>query len=393
MELRNLFCVDTPFQLYNSALIAEKELENGVKSDIVIFDNFRNAQQISQRVKKAGVFARLWVLPAFTIKAKKRIGTSEIISLTFKSNDAINYIQKYITSSKDEYSRYYCSIFTGQTLLVHAAIAPGTPTTLFEDGSGTYNGAVGQMVTAVDGILNLNSIMGKPNVLRLMAKRATAITFTLASLGKYRLGVDSLLLWSPSDNIRRIYKKKITIRSLPKASVEFSKTINSALLGNNVSLYQNAKAIFFLSPYISDSLSQLERIAIEEAARYYGSSLVVRPHPRAKLPSESISPAILDDGQTSWEVLVASGALSEDTVLMGVGSSALMAPKRLLGKEPPLIYICNIMKYDKNTKQQFCQEARIAREEYINHSRVHLPDSIADLSNQLLSFRHNKEYD
>lgn len=111
-----------------------------------------------------------------------------------------------------------------------------------------------------------------------------------------------------------------------------------------INKYKSSNVIYFNQPN-DNKLSNYEHIEKEliEIIKKYNNS-IVRMHPRTKNFANDI--ANIDGSNTMWEILCKY--LSDDLVLVGNFSTALLTPKLFYNKEPYIIF--TFMMYDKYFK-------------------------------------------
>ena len=144
---RWLFFADTPLQMYNAALTASALIEQGDHASLLVYDQFAQASDLAIVYEKIGVFDEIEVVPHHLIHEYRQQLIWQIGSRFGKKNLAIRMI---LDSSYD-----------------HLAIACPTPATFevfqrllarnkklrvsfYEDGTGSYNGAVFKTVYSFD---------------------------------------------------------------------------------------------------------------------------------------------------------------------------------------------------------------------------------------------------
>ena len=240
---------------------------------------------------------------------------------------------------------------------------------------------IGAPVTCLDGILRKRRAIRSAGT---VVGRGVACLFNLATAGGFRLRIDEVLVSRDTGAVSRIYRPSVKVSLLPPVTPTVEFCAEKALIGGDPSVYRLAKVVFFLTCSLDASREMIE--AEDEALRVafglLGEGLVCRFHPRDEDRVIGVPGLNVDMQNLNWETLLALGLVNEGAILVGLGSSALLAPKRLFGKEPPLIYLCNMLRGGNYCDAAFVREWRTAEELYAE-GRVFAPSSERSLADMM----------
>lgn len=386
---RQLYYAGAPYQFYAMALLRE-ELYADVPADLVLMDQFGHALEMARRAKEQGLFENVWVLkpgPWMSATVPQQLALLGKSLLKMHNEFAEQYPETAAGLERERYTRFFFSIANRLTFGLKQLISRNgpVPSTLVEDGSGTFNGAIADAVFMLDPIWrrergqNMDSDSEAAELF--VAGRGMVKSLVDAlSRGRLRMGVDELRVFNPEAPEVAQSFQNLSVKGVPTTP------------GSRVAEVFNAGAIaggtpanvFFLSPEGESSpLDEEARSVvalIEEGRLNDGLPWLIRRHPR------SLDTGFLDanarnyrqDDSWSWEIEAASGLVTDESVLMAFGSSALFVPHELFGKKPALVYLYRLLPEGSRFKNAFKNECERAKQAY-GGGRVYDPATVEEL--------------
>lgn len=133
------------------------------------------------------------------------------------------------------------------------------------------------------------------------------------------------------------------------------------------------RAVFLGQCYDELDLNSTDMIEITEASNIFGNEFSYRKHPRDNWVSRNIKLDLAKD----WELLCEN--VSEDSVFISLGSTALQSPKYLYDKEPYLVFTYKLHpKMSKGFSQSFELLSKSLKKLYHHSDKIYVAENIDD---------------
>jgi len=357
--MRALFICWRPIQLINAInFVFNDTLSTKGHSDLIIINEFPNAQNIYNNIIKSNLFAKTTLLSYkplnhFTYKYYLLFPKQHLFHL-FGDNIDLNY--NLLVASG-----WHIIFNSFAHLLKKSSIV------FIEDGIGTYQGDTRK--------LDFTNI--KYRIL------------SFFKLAYYGINVDSLYL----NNIN-MYKVDRWTEIKEAPSLRNNSTIKVI---NNIFCYKykqiNFKFILLDTPKtdfrpISNNLSRRNLIAL--IATIVDNKIIIRAHPFDYNCSIAlykdlfpITPPVIDDCDNIWE-LTCKNSINNNHVIISFFSSGAFYPKYLFNEEP---YIIFLYKFQKISHKQYCtfeEQITILQSAYVDSNKIMTPSSLVELKQMLL---------
>lgn len=372
---RWLFFADTPLQMYNAALTASALIEQGDHASLLVYDQFAQASDLAIVYEKIGVFDEIEVVPHHPIHEYRQQLIWQIGSRFGKKNLAIRMI---LDSSYD-----------------HLAIACPTPATFevfqrllvrnkklrvsfYEDGTGSYNGAVFKTVYSFDEpplidenepprIHQLRAII---NALRLKRFLYRPERLFLKNPSLLAPGIDiSTCQINPKQNV------------LDKLEAAFAKEPLSLPPAKNIIVLDTAR---YQEPNpeteaIDHLLEQIIELEI---------SPFLRKHPRSVTDSVYTN-SCQDLSGGFWELFChKEAAILSDALLISIGSTAQLSPIIEGNAKPFLMFLYKLAFSETDSLfKTYEYTVCIAQDCYgVDSDRILIPKSLEEAKDQIRAF-------
>ena len=315
--MKCLYYCTTPFQLltalnmqFNHIIPSEAENE---KADIIVANIFKNAEDISRRIKNTKLFNNVYLIneedhknhsngfsKAFAI-ARNTMFPGRLLKQQFNC--------KSIDFLKQKYNVIVSSVFS-HTVAALLTLNRNAEYIMMDDGMASYFG-------------NWTKRIRSPGYLKFLKLR---------NLGKEVDSPSSLYVMR-----RDMCNSELsdTILQLPEFSSEFLKVAFSVFGMSDVFPNYNQKVIWLT--HVSNSEKKREgTYEIARALTKYSNDVVVRKHPRQKL-EDAYSNFECDNGAVMWELLLSKFPIKKKLIIT-LGSTGAFTPKFLYNDEPWLLF-------------------------------------------------------
>jgi len=349
------FVCDTPLQVLNAVSLVATDVEGcSGHSDLFLYHQFKNSEQISAAVKESGVFRNVYDFSPFSKRTGFRSkATTFARILNPGSTLSKQYRGKGKTYARNDYGTLMLSFYTPFSDIVHLAL--DTPRTVqFEDGTASY------------------------------------VTENLER--RYRSGIfEAYNRYIASDKLsyhpEKLYLSNpmlCTFDSLPlkKASgIGENKEVRALakkIFGYRQSAYQGKCVIYLTQPFGTAEGGELVT-AREQACLNMLKTVnpILRVHPR-QLP-EAFDGFSIDTVGNMWELECAEH-IDDSKVLIGAFSTAQLAPKMLFDREPTLVFLYKLYGSRFDHADELIEKVKTC---YRNPDKIMIPQTSEELASIL----------
>ena len=339
--MNNLFIISTPFHLFCALNIACSEYV-GDKNSFLIEGVGLHAFSSS-----LGLVAK--EIGGEVIEVRNEAGKIN------KARDFASLLSKRAFSHSSKYSIFERVVVFSPSLL-SAAVRQSNPSAEFvlaEDGSGTYSGLILSRRAYFDSCESNSDLWS--NFCRLYFKDTLY------------LRPEKVLVFCPE---LVDYRYSCPILPIRFSEAAISLFLIALGLVEDAELSLEGKIVFLGQCYPEIGLSDSDIVELKELERY-SDEVLFRRHPRSKL-----SPSCFNlHSSKSWEV--SSKTLSNSSVLVSIGSSAMLTPKMIYGVEPFLVFTHRLHpKMDKSFYASFEDLYARAKALYQGVGKVFAPSSL-----------------
>lgn len=357
----------TPFHLF--ALMCLLHNQNGERRDcvkhLIVLNQFKGAKQISSRLLELGLIDRItYISPYYQSGGRNAI--RYLISYLFRKKStereflARNPMLEDIRGCGSLYIPYPSKL----VLDIKDYLCPDADIFLYDDGVGSYTGGVLKHFT-----FSHLSHCGVRRFLHLLINLVTG--------GHYYLNPKALFVFNPEfvcfDRIA-----PIPLHRINHLNVQFAEDAFPGL--NNLGGYEAFDVVILGT---SRDASEYKRAVnvLECISSHVESSLQVlyRPHPR-NLEPNTYPGFTLDQKRAPWELLCLFGAITNETVLIGFGSSGLVFPKMIFDLEPTIVSLHEICSTSCSEYSELLEKIRM---NYSDQTKIHIPATMKELLNIL----------
>lgn len=131
---------------------------------------------------------------------------------------------------------------------------------------------------------------------------------------------------------------------------------------------------------------KLEKSIIQKCVERYNERFIIRCHPLTVMDSK-IENVRYDMQNYAWET-VCIDQITDNSVLMGVFSTAQFSPKQLFNREPHVIFMHKIIKPTNISQEKIENMIEVLLSNYSSTNKIHIPNSQDELLNVLESITH-----
>lgn len=128
---------------------------------------------------------------------------------------------------------------------------------------------------------------------------------------------------------------------------------------------------------------EIQKKCLNAVDRSWTAPFVLREHPSSTTVTDELAHAVPDKSGALWEMLCIDGFVSDNSILISFSSTAQITPKMLVGKEPILVFLAELLPDDFKDKRNMVETMSNAVEMYENKERVLIPRSVEELSEVL----------
>ncbi len=212
---------------------------------------------------------------------------------------------------------------------------------------------------------------------------------TMERFKRYGLDIEKFrpkrILLSWSEKVGNGYK--VEVLPMLKEQEELKKLLEFVFGYKETDLYRNNRYVFLSQPYAKDDrLNAGREQLVQKEAKCFKvmnsllGSFVMRLHPAEQVSErQSIPGAELDQINNMWE-LQCLNDIEDDSVLIGLLSTAQYTPKYLLGKEPYVLFLYKVCfsgtDFYKESDLEKCYDLKKA---YIDKEKIMIPDDLDEL--------------
>lgn len=323
-----LFFADTPLQLYNATLLASSLDPQEAKADLMVYNQFDNSDKLIGAYKSLGIFQEVIECPNQNIEAyRDNFLWSVKTVLGFKK---IDFSQRGIR--RYDYLALACPTPANFELLVALRKAnKRLSVVMYEDGTGSYNGNVFQQPFYFD-----VPPIATPN--EFWYTHCLRSFLSLRPFGRVRYDIEALYVKNPS---MMQVAPSIPVKKL-EGRPETIKKLAITLMPDMPRIPEEGAVIILDIPRTSKASPEEKAIdQTIEAIVQLGITPLLREHPRS-VKKSIWAPKCHDFSQGFWELICQSDPNIEKCTLIGIASTAQLAPLMEAGKKPSLLFLYEI---------------------------------------------------
>lgn len=323
-----LFFADTPLQLYNATLLASSLDRQSAKADLIVYSQFNNSDELIDVYKSLGIFRDVIECPSQHVDTYRgNFLWSVKIALGLKKIDFSQVVRR-----RYDCFALACPAPANYELLVALRRAnKQLSVVMYEDGTGSYNGNVFQQPSYFD-----VPPIAAPN--EFWYTHCLRSLLSLRPFRKVRYDIEALYVKNPSmiQVAPSIPVKKLESRP------EAIKKLVKMLMPDMPRIPEKGAVIVLDIPRTNKVSSEEETIdqAIESLIKA-GITPLLREHPRS-VKRSVWAPRCRDFSQGFWELICQSDPNIEKCTLIGIASTAQLAPLMEANKKPSLLFLYEI---------------------------------------------------
>lgn len=366
--------VESLFQLLGALGLADSLTpDSGI--DLIISSRVHNADEVKRIIGKLELFDNIYLTNGYYIECRTQ-GIDFIIDFFSTKDHGEDYFNRICPDlEKKKYDVLLCSGVTRLTIDIKRFCVRDGESWFFDDGTGSHNGEVFTAFLFFDtGVLSRHRKINK-SILR--KRIASFLLKPFAKFARCEYRMTSLWLFSPNQIDLTNYSDRIVIRSLSCGVVE--SFFDRILTKEERNAYANCKCIYLTLP---EDISLKARQQEIDLCRFLFSSIgddfAIRLHPRRTINDFSSMGMNVLNSEPPWEALIMAGDISENTVLMAVGSTAQISPWMLKKEQPYIVMLHKLI--DCGARYSALElTAKSYRDSYTMKERVIIPASIDEL--------------
>ncbi len=372
---RWLFFADTPLQMYNAALTASALVGQGNHVSLLIYDQFAQASDLAIIYEKTEVFDKIEVVPNHPIHEYRQQLIWQISSCFGKKN----LVVKTILDAPYDHLAIACptpaTFEVFQRLLAHNK---KLRVSFYEDGTGSYNGAVFKTVYSFD----KPPLIDENEPPRIHQLRAIVNTLHLKRFlyRPERLFLKNPGLLAPDINIS-------TCQINPEKN--FLDKLEAALAIEPLSLPPTKNIIVLDTVRYQEPNPETDAIdhLLDQVIRLEISPFL-RKHPRSVIDS-AYTKGCQDLSSGFWELFCQKEAATfSDALLISIGSTAQLSPIIEGNAKPYLMFLYKLAFSETDSLfKTYEYTVHIAQDCYgADSDRILVPRSLKEAKDQIRAF-------
>ena len=375
VEQRWLFFADTPLQMYNAALISSKLVKQGNHASLLVYDQFAQASELAEIYEKTSVFDEIEVVANCVIHEYRQ---QLIWQIKSRFGKKILAIKEILNTPYDHLAIACPSPETFEVFQRLRARNKKLRVSFYEDGTGSYNGAVFKTVYSFD----KPPLIDENEPPRIHQIRAFVNKLHLKSFlyQPERLFLKNPKLLAPGINIP-------TSKIDPEQS--FLGTLEAAFASEPLNLPPGKNIIVLDTARYQEPNPETNAIdSLLEQIVNLGASPFLRKHPRS-VTSSRCAKDCQDLSGGFWELFCRKeSATLSDALLMSIGSTAQLSPIIESGAKPYLMFLYKLAFSEADPLfKTYEYTVRIAQDCYDTDSdRILVPRTCKEAEEQIKDF-------
>lgn len=351
-------CAATPFQTLNAINLAVNVLNDGYEIDLFFRDFREDTHSILNELSKYDFFSNIYV---YDLRNKNE-GLSYYLNDVEQGLMPKRFIEGLMkTPLKLATKKYDVITVTSGTELEVAftRVFPRARIIAYDDGLGSY---IGDIIH--DHKLNI--------IWRLMGRTTKNIWPECLYVNN-----DSFCESKLSTNI-------LQLPSLESQPLEYKEIIFSIFGAKKTKIYESKKYVYLTQPLteIGNDAENVNKM-IEQIIEKSGNEAIYRKHPR-DFHEINIS---IDEDRTGclWE-LICNSQITDNSVLIGICSTAQIMPKIIYDKEPKLIFLYKLFDFEDSSvvEKRFEPIVKKISSIYRKKNQIVIPSNLTELEALLL---------
>lgn len=374
----NVFFCDRPFHILNAInFVSNNILNTRNNSDIIIINSFLNARSIANALKRTGVFVNVMLIDVKFRDIRRPIWKRIYLRIAEVWDSLQNKNEKKMEVLRKKKWNYEVN-FKNFSFMYSKFFVPSWGTIIWKE-LALCSEDKPHIYFLDDGMYSRNNwrVIISP-----VARGIVNKVRKFCKLGKYALEIDKIYLNNPKSIISNntdieplptISKKNIKLLSILSETFEYHSVVN-----------EYPKFVFIEQPFIDD-VYQAEAEIIDQIAKVIGqNNFAIRLHPAHKNNSHIDSFPQCSAAQM-WELEWIMGNITEENMLIGIASTAMLTPKLLYGYEPTVICLHKLSAFNKMANiDKIDAEFQALRNAYTHKERVIIVENEEELKNILL---------
>ncbi len=374
-EDRGVFIACTPYQLFVSmALVSQFSNDSSfesthVRNDLVVIGDYFSDQQIDL-LSKTNLFNQIYHIAG---RAPVKHDFIPFLEGVFSTNKRL--LARLLTRTSRlpdcQYGRMYYGSPVFEVHEFRRLFCTDSANYAIDDGTGSHCGTVYAGFSNFDFILSKKYSMNLKERMILLCR----FIFDAISMGAYRLNPRKLYLVDPSESDIENY------RNIPIESVDFTAMLENpesmaVFPSMNDSIYQDASMIYFGSSGLLEDFDA--KFAPKILKKAPGKS-VFRAHPKSSSSVDLPNGVLIDDSASFWEPLCIRQPVGDNSILVGIYSTAQVTPYAITGSEPFLIFLYKLVRCGSIREAAFDKAVLDLKKRYTSPDKVIVPETERDL--------------
>lgn len=377
-----LVLAQTPLQLMVGIAYARKPEYASDDIDIIISNNFRDAYKYSTRVAGLGLFRNTYFAEDYGLPSKPflRVLYSNVVSRRSAKDRLLRACPELDMTR--EYDRL---AFSSGTLLAHdlklLLQSPSGKSTLFDDGIGTYTGAICFGASFFDDIVNdAEAALPKSYRVRLLVKRILCGLFS----DKLKFNIDEVSILGNPAVVESLYQPNIQVNRIV-ITEGIVRDVKRVFMIEGMQKYIESEVIYFSLP--DDVPSEAHEIEdkIMHVLNPTKSKIIVRLHPRRRNNTRCFAGCRIDPGNSAWEAMLISGLDLSDKVLIGFASTAQLFPQMLFEMKPTNILLNHLLAGVLENSNTAATDELFIKAYGASRSRLHILEQASEIAPAVFS--------
>ena len=333
---RALALAETPLHIFNLVALAETEGSPAWRApiDLVVLKQFALGERLVAALEESGLFSSVTVIePYYSFKNKSKVMTATLKGVLAPTWHRQKHCPKPLSKLDSDYQYLLVGCATIYAMDMKTWFVPHGETVFFEEGEGSYLGNFVKSAACFDREILKQS--------KSKSRWLSSTVLNVMSAGKLRFNARRLFLYRPECVEPGIYREDLDVRAITPINPDSS--IAKGLFGAPSALQTNW--IYLGSPDVDRDSNEQDRSLSLLRTIARGHEVMYRRHPRSRGDGNELPESVsIDDSQCLWEALCLNGAVNDETVIFGFGSTAQINPVRMFDLHPTLIFLHHFMR-------------------------------------------------
>ena len=385
---RILVVVDRPLQLLSALCVVMTIFEKRMKDvDIAIEPSFLGSKDVVDRLRASELVADVF-LGAGSGGRPKSIGKMMFRTALRPKKFREEMLGWFGEEFPELVNRQYCTLICGSinaaTVSAKQCCCSAANVIMVDEGLGSHDGTVFRRFSCMDDVFGGLSGGGAQYAVKKIIK---SIVSNL-SRGEFDMNISELFLYSFDEREMNLYRNiRLSQIIIPS---DLSALQEMLIDRDEVADYASTRTFFLPVSGSAPSKRKTREVELIALCGKYCCGLTIKNHPSRSSSDFCNLPQKVIGAKSSWEIALLSGWIDEQSILIGINSSAMFNPKQLAGIEPNCVFLYKLIGDETIDLERMDKSVEDLKGLYNNKHKVFVPDSEEELKQILIDLSKGK---